>query len=241
MVSEARKQAMAWMETDYSKHTYFRWKVKWRLEHLGALGTMGEMTPLTYPLQLSVDIMLNWEHSLARLLNFYQLVQSLNCKSFPSPGGVPHGYTLIARNFYNLVSKHGQKERIKLLEYMREQWTFHAKGLWYYLPHKNRPFLTLIGSPNFGHRSVYRDLEAQVAIVTENEALSRALHQEQGRLYDRAANVTDATFELDDRKVPLWVRCVTRVMRSYFWEFLEASSHVVFGGIQFGIWCWQPK
>ena len=34
MVSEARKQSMAWMETDYSKHTYFRWKVKWRLEHL---------------------------------------------------------------------------------------------------------------------------------------------------------------------------------------------------------------
>ena len=30
------------METDYSKHTYFRWKIKWRLEHLGALGTMGE-------------------------------------------------------------------------------------------------------------------------------------------------------------------------------------------------------
>ena len=42
MVSEARKQSMAWMETDYSKHTYFRWKVKWRLEHLGALGTMDE-------------------------------------------------------------------------------------------------------------------------------------------------------------------------------------------------------
>ena len=46
MVSEARKQSMAWMETDYSKHMYFRWKVKWRLEHLGALGTMGEMAPL---------------------------------------------------------------------------------------------------------------------------------------------------------------------------------------------------
>ena len=33
---------MAWMETDYSKHTYFRWKIKWRLVHLGALGIMGE-------------------------------------------------------------------------------------------------------------------------------------------------------------------------------------------------------
>ena len=36
---------MAWMETDYSQHTHFRWKVKWRLKHLGALGTMGG-TPL---------------------------------------------------------------------------------------------------------------------------------------------------------------------------------------------------
>ena len=49
MVSEARKQWMAWIETDYSKDTYFRWKVKWRLEHLGALGTMGETAPLRVP------------------------------------------------------------------------------------------------------------------------------------------------------------------------------------------------
>ena len=46
MVSEAKKQSMAWMETDYSKHTHFRWKIKWRLEHLGALGTMGDTIPL---------------------------------------------------------------------------------------------------------------------------------------------------------------------------------------------------
>ena len=43
MVSEVRKQSKAWMETDYSKHTYFRWNVKWRMEHLGALGTMGKI------------------------------------------------------------------------------------------------------------------------------------------------------------------------------------------------------
>ena len=34
---------MAWMETDYSKPMYFRWKIKWRLENFGALGIMGEM------------------------------------------------------------------------------------------------------------------------------------------------------------------------------------------------------
>ena len=46
MVSEVRKQSMAWMETDYSKDMYFQWKVKWRLEHLGMIGTMGETAPL---------------------------------------------------------------------------------------------------------------------------------------------------------------------------------------------------
>ena len=45
MVSEPRKQSMARMETDYSKHTHFRFKIKWRLEHLGALGVMGERAP----------------------------------------------------------------------------------------------------------------------------------------------------------------------------------------------------
>ena len=36
---------MAWMEADYSKHTQFRWKIKWRLGHLGALGLMGQADP----------------------------------------------------------------------------------------------------------------------------------------------------------------------------------------------------
>ena len=37
---------MAWMETDYSKHMHFQWKIKWRMEHLGALEIMGEKAPL---------------------------------------------------------------------------------------------------------------------------------------------------------------------------------------------------
>ena len=48
MVYEPRKQSMAWMETDCSKHMYFRWKIKWRLAHLGALGIMGETAPLRW-------------------------------------------------------------------------------------------------------------------------------------------------------------------------------------------------
>lgn len=50
-------------------------------------------------------------------------------------------------------------------------------GLWYYVGGRDHPCLTLIGSPNFGYRSVHRDLEAQIAIVTENEELQMRLQQ----------------------------------------------------------------
>ena len=59
MVFEARKQSMAWMETDYSKHTHFRWKIKWRLELLGALGIMGEMRLLTVEISKMIEVNLS--------------------------------------------------------------------------------------------------------------------------------------------------------------------------------------
>ena len=43
---------MAWMESDYSKHTHFQWKIKWWLEHLGALGIMG--------LRFNISLSLQW-------------------------------------------------------------------------------------------------------------------------------------------------------------------------------------
>lgn len=88
------------------------------------------------------------------------------------------------------------------------------KGLWYYPPNEPLPSLTLIGSPNFGHRSVYRDLEAQVAIVTTDQDLSEALHKEKTNLYSRVQQVTCETFEQSERKIPVWVYCVTRLIKN---------------------------
>ena len=102
-----------------------------------------------------------------------------------------------------------------MFEYIHPEWTFHAKGLWCYLPSRETPSLTLIGSPNFGHRSVYRDLEAQVAIVTENAKLSSDLDFEQERLYNRSIQVTDDTFQQPERKAPLWVQFVTKFIKNF--------------------------
>lgn len=131
-------------------------------------------------------------------------------------GAIPAAYVHIARQFYNQVCSLGQQERIHLHEYHRPEWTFHAKGLWYYLQGKDRPCLTLIGSPNFGYRSVHRDLEAQIAIVTENKVLQSQLQEEQERLYQRSTEVSSATFEQPDRHVKLWVKLVTPLIKNFF-------------------------
>ncbi|CAH3136976.1 unnamed protein product [Porites lobata] len=129
-------------------------------------------------------------------------------------GGIPHAYTLLARDFYRLTNQYKQTDRICLQEYVRNDWTFHVKGLWHYPGNRTSPNLTLIGSPNFGHRSVYRDLEAQVAIVTDNKGLSEALNKEKTQLYHNAQRVTDETFTLPERKTPFWVYCATRMIKN---------------------------
>ncbi|XP_029312540.1 LOW QUALITY PROTEIN: CDP-diacylglycerol--glycerol-3-phosphate 3-phosphatidyltransferase, mitochondrial [Cottoperca gobio] len=131
-------------------------------------------------------------------------------------GAIPAAYIHIARQFYNQVCFLGQQERIHLHEYHRSQWTFHAKGLWYYLQGQDRPCLTLIGSPNFGYRSVHRDLEAQIAIVTENKELQSRLQEEQEILYLRSTEVSGSTFERPDRHVKLWVKLVTPLIKNFF-------------------------
>ena len=78
---------------------------------------------------------------------------------FPA-GGIPHAYTLMAKQFLERVSKASLEDRIKLHEFRKTSWTFHGKGLWYY--ENGCPILTMVGSPNFGYRSERRDLESQV-------------------------------------------------------------------------------
>ncbi|XP_029454996.1 CDP-diacylglycerol--glycerol-3-phosphate 3-phosphatidyltransferase, mitochondrial [Rhinatrema bivittatum] len=131
-------------------------------------------------------------------------------------GAIPAAYVYIARQFYNEVCSKGQQGRICLQEYYRTNWTFHAKGLWLYQKGHSLPCLTLIGSPNFGYRSVHRDLEAQIAIVTVSQELQEQLHQEQNQLYSRSNTVSLSTFEQPNRYVKLWVKLLTPLIKNFF-------------------------
>lgn len=136
-------------------------------------------------------------------------------------GGITHAYTLISKQFFDKVQTRGSSERIRLFEYYRDKWTFHSKGLWYYLPGSSYPIATMVGSANFGFRSVEKDLEAQMTIVTRNETLQQALHHEQERLFLSSEAVSRETFdgsssEDRSRAIPLWVRCVVGLFRKLF-------------------------
>nr|CAG4637887.1 EOG090X08SX [Chydorus sphaericus] len=155
-------------------------------------------------------------------------------------GGIPAGYTLLAYQFYRRLMDRAHGARIRLWEYQRQHWTFHAKGLWISFNNANdpRPCFTLIGSPNFGnspnlyycpdqkvlkniflligYRSVYKDLESQLAIVTVNSSLRDQLQKEREDLYRPSKLVDGSTFEQPDRKIPLWVRFIIKVFRRLF-------------------------
>ncbi|XP_038122998.1 CDP-diacylglycerol--glycerol-3-phosphate 3-phosphatidyltransferase, mitochondrial isoform X2 [Culex quinquefasciatus] len=125
-------------------------------------------------------------------------------------GGIPAAYSLIAKKFHQKLKESGQDHRVSLLEYERTGWTYHAKGLWYYLPGSTLPNLTLIGSSNFGERSVNRDLEAQICLVTTNGGLQRKLQAEYDNILQHSAAAET------ERPVPRWVRAVVGLFRNFF-------------------------
>lgn len=66
-------------------------------------------------------------------------------------GGIPAAYTKMEKSFFQQIEKFDVTKRIQLREFVRPDWTYHAKGLWYTPPNQKRPSLTLIGSSNFGN------------------------------------------------------------------------------------------
>lgn len=72
----------------------------------------------------------------------------------------------------------------------------------------------MIGSPNFGHRSSRRDLEAQVVLFTKNEDLQASLHKEVDSLHQYSTPISDDTFQQKDRYVPYGVRVATTFIKT---------------------------
>ncbi|KAJ3341513.1 CDP-diacylglycerol--glycerol-3-phosphate 3-phosphatidyltransferase [Gonapodya sp. JEL0774] len=150
---------------------------------------------------------------------------------------IPAAYTHLERVAFEDVQRAGKTHQVDIAEWKRADWTYHAKGFWLAAPSlfppplapsgtppsptdtptvDPAPFLTVVGSTNFGERSFTRDVEANAVIITSNRTLRNELAKEVERLWSHTERVTAETFERPDRAVPRWVKAVTKVLRTSF-------------------------
>jgi len=129
-------------------------------------------------------------------------------------GYVPALYVNVSEEFRRQLIAANRENSVRCFEYSRPGWTFHAKGVW--IVDSTDYVATLMGSSNYGYRSIHRDLEAQILLVTRNEKLKHRLNEERQRLFEWSQLVDSATFRQADHHVPRWLRYLARYIRNYF-------------------------
>lgn len=125
-------------------------------------------------------------------------------------GKIPSVYSQFSHDFLRQIIK--RDSSIQLWSYLRPDWTFHTKGLWIHYPTSD-VMLATIGSPNFGWRSVYRDNECQVLLITRDPALKSSLTAEYESVWKYGHRVSK---EADLPRVSLWLQFVSRIIKRFF-------------------------
>ncbi|MES1908212.1 MAG: hypothetical protein MHM6MM_001189 [Cercozoa sp. M6MM] len=113
-------------------------------------------------------------------------------------------------------------DRVKLLEFVRENWSYHAKG-WWLLPLANEaepaPVVTHVTSSNLSGRSWLRDHELGVTVLSRRPL--PAVAREHAHTFGHGgAHVQEAPLKLFradmPRQAPVWVRTLRRAFRTFF-------------------------
>lgn len=123
-------------------------------------------------------------------------------------GYIPRAYSILEERLY-------QRLKCRIWEYNRPGWQFHGKGLWYTPPNEKDPVLTSIGSPNFGFRSIRRDMECQFYLFTGNVELRNALREEMEHLHQHAKAIDPTDFQHEGRRSGPVARAATNLIRHY--------------------------
>ncbi|CAH8657678.1 unnamed protein product [Schistosoma rodhaini] len=130
--------------------------------------------------------------------------------------------------FYTTKLNHSN---INIYEYIRPDWTFHAKGLWIEsvaddskngektADHHHPSYsLSLVGSSNFSYRSLNRDLESQLCIITMNKRLRHCLYNERCHLFSSTycypITLNQLIYQTEYR-LPVYIRFMLPIFRWY--------------------------
>ena len=149
---------------------------------------------------------------------FSVLAASEHANGFYGAQGISRHITTMYTQLSNLFLQKiaSSNGRIRYFEFKKENWSFHAKGVWFYRNGDELPFLTMIGSPNYGYRSVWRDLELQFFIQTNNLALKQKLHHECRTLFHPSTTSEISSNRIKaDRHVATYLKLATRLLRGF--------------------------
>uniref|UniRef100_A0A1I7TEE3 CDP-diacylglycerol--glycerol-3-phosphate 3-phosphatidyltransferase n=1 Tax=Caenorhabditis tropicalis TaxID=1561998 RepID=A0A1I7TEE3_9PELO len=124
---------------------------------------------------------------------------------------IPPLYSNISEQFLTKQLR-SNRMNVRMHQYFREGWTFHAKGIW--TEHENK-IMTLVGSSNYGYRSVHRDLEAQVMVVTSDKMFMNRLREEKTRLFECSSLLDMVALQQPEHHIPPIVRVISRLVRSF--------------------------
>ncbi|XP_027199465.2 phosphatidylglycerophosphate synthase 1 [Dermatophagoides pteronyssinus] len=124
---------------------------------------------------------------------------------------VPYVYTYYVRKFLQRINKLSNPNQISIRYYDRSKWSFHGKGIWLQTPEY---YLTMVGSTNFGYRSVYRDNEAQLVIITKNERLKETFQSEFVDLVHHSRTIRN--WQTDLPRIPFLIPFISNIFRSLF-------------------------
>ena len=135
-------------------------------------------------------------------------------------GYVPHAYSHILESFMHKVNHHGLKYKIVPWLYDRPGWTYHAKGFWLYDHDNMLPSVMSIGSPNYGHRSTFKDLESECILITQNHDLQKRMQTELEALFKFSTSLGTDRLDLEgrnampDHEIAKWVPIVLPFIRT---------------------------
>lgn len=131
---------------------------------------------------------------------------------------LPAAYTWLTNRFWKRLVGKNRHDRVKINEWNKEGWTYHAKGIWFSPTPESKPTLTLLGSSNFGIRSAKLDLECTFLLdAHRSPVLQTRLKEELEELKrDAKDEVGSEMFSRPERKVHWGVKvaawCVQRML-----------------------------
>ena len=115
-------------------------------------------------------------------------------------GYIPDAYAYYGRRFADEIA--ARSAPVDLVPWSRPGWTFHGKGVWYRASASADPWLTVIGSANYGSRSVKYDIESNFYLMTDPLKPCDASLALNERMAADCANVFAHTAPADDRTLP---------------------------------------